>query len=249
MAVDYSVPVVVDVKCAKLLVEAMEKTRGMLASSHLDCISTRRVVRLPGLIDTHVHLREPGAEHKEDLATGTAAALAGGVTLVCPMPNTSPAITDEASLALVQGLARQKAHCDYAIMVGASRDNAASVAKLAPQAAGLKMYLNDTFTTLRLDSVADWLPHFAAWPRSSVICVHAEGRSTAAAILLASLQDRPLHVCHVARREEIMVIRAAKEKGLAVTCEVALLCLGSRLMTFVVAGVSPPPVPVPGGRG
>ena len=50
--------------------------------------------------------------------------------------------------------------------------------------------------------------------------MHAEGRSTAAAILLASLQDRPLHVCHVARREEILVIRAAKAKGLAVTCEV-----------------------------
>ena len=42
-----------------------------------DCITSRRIVRLPGLIDTHVHLREPGAEHKEDIATGTAAALAG----------------------------------------------------------------------------------------------------------------------------------------------------------------------------
>ena len=222
LAVDYSVPVVVDVKCAKLLVESIERSGGKLdARSYIDCITTSRIVRLPGLVDTHVHLREPGAEHKEDLTTGTAAALAGGVTMVCPMPNTSPAITDEASLSLVQGLARQKAHCDFAIMVGASRDNAASVAKLAPQAAGLKMYLNDTFTTLRLDSVADWLPHFESWPRSwGPICVHAEGRSTAAAILLASLQDRPLHVCHVARREEILVIRAAKAKGLAVTCEV-----------------------------
>lgn len=55
-----------------------------------------------GLIDVHVHLREPGATHKEDFSSGTAAALAGGVTMVCAMPNTSPAVTDVATLALVQ---------------------------------------------------------------------------------------------------------------------------------------------------
>lgn len=56
----------------------------------------------PGLIDVHVHLREPGGTHKEDFASGTAAALAGGVTMVCAMPNTSPAVTDAASFALAQ---------------------------------------------------------------------------------------------------------------------------------------------------
>lgn len=58
--------------------------------------------RSPGLIDVHVHLREPGGTHKEDFASGTAAALAGGVTMVCAMPNTSPAVTDAASFALAQ---------------------------------------------------------------------------------------------------------------------------------------------------
>ena len=56
--------------------------------THVDCISSSRIVRLPGLIDVHVHLRDPGAVHKEDFSTGTAAALAGGVTMVCAMPNT-----------------------------------------------------------------------------------------------------------------------------------------------------------------
>jgi carbamoyl-phosphate synthase/aspartate carbamoyltransferase/dihydroorotase len=120
-----------------------------------------------------------------------------------------------------QELASRKAYCDYALMVGASTTNAASIAKLAGQAAGLKMYLNDTFTTLRMDSVSDWSKHFDAWPRNAPLCVHAEGRTTAAAILIAALHDRPLHVCHVARREEIEVIRAAKAKGLPITCEVA----------------------------
>lgn len=50
----------------------------------------------------HVHLREPGATHKEDFSSGTAAALAGGVTMVCAMPNTSPAVTDPTTLSLFQ---------------------------------------------------------------------------------------------------------------------------------------------------
>lgn len=55
-----------------------------------------------GLIDVHVHLREPGATHKEDFSSGTAAALAGGITMVCAMPNTNPAVIDPNSLAMVQ---------------------------------------------------------------------------------------------------------------------------------------------------
>lgn len=55
-----------------------------------------------GLIDIHVHLREPGATHKEDFSSGTAAALAGGITMVLAMPNTNPAITDKDSFALFE---------------------------------------------------------------------------------------------------------------------------------------------------
>lgn len=56
----------------------------------------------PGLIDVHVHLRDPGATHKEDFSSGTAAALAGGITMVCAMPNTTPAVIDANSLSAVQ---------------------------------------------------------------------------------------------------------------------------------------------------
>ena len=65
-------------------------------------MSSGRAVRLPGLIDVHVHLREPGATHKEDYSSGTAAALAGGVTIVLAMPNTNPAIVDESAFNLVR---------------------------------------------------------------------------------------------------------------------------------------------------
>ncbi len=65
----------------------------------------------PGLIDVHVHLREPGATHKEDFSSGTAAALAGGVTMVLAMPNTNPAITDQNALQLVQKVGRMTKPC------------------------------------------------------------------------------------------------------------------------------------------
>ncbi len=76
-------------------------------------------LKLPGLIDPHVHLRDPGQTHKEDWDSGTAAALAGGFTLVLAMPNTSPPITDAATLATAHDAARAKARCDYGIYLGA----------------------------------------------------------------------------------------------------------------------------------
>lgn len=65
------------------------------------------------------------------------------------------------------------------------------------------------------------LQHLESWPKKFPLCVHAEGQTTGNIILLASCNNRPVHICHVARKEEILIVRAAKEKGLAVTCEVA----------------------------
>ena len=222
MAIDYSVPLITDVKCAKLLVAALYSNgkKAPALKTHVDCISSSRIVRLPGLIDTHVHMRDPGQTHKEDFATGTAAALAGGVTLVCAMPNTNPSVTNEKSLGIAKERASRKAYCDYALMMGATNSNSETIPAYANQVSGLKMYLNETFTTLQMDSVVDWAAHFKNWPKEAPLCVHAEGRTTAAAILLAGLNDRRLHVCHVARREEIEIIKAAKLKGMQITCEV-----------------------------
>ncbi|CAA9999745.1 unnamed protein product, partial [Nesidiocoris tenuis] len=221
MAVDYSVPLITDVKCAKLLVEAMLKYKQEpRMKTHTDCMTSRRIVRLPGLIDVHVHAREPGAEYKEDFASCSAAALAGGITMICAMPNTNPACVDVESFNLVKELAAAKSRCDFAIFLGATEDNFNVIPELAPDAAGLKMYLNETFNTLRLRDLTFWIKHFDSWPKKSPLCVHAEGQTTAAVLLLATLHNRPIHICHVARKEEIQIIRAAKEKGLAVTCEV-----------------------------
>ncbi len=176
--------------------------------------------RLPGLIDAHVHTRDPGAPHKEDWGSVTAAALAGGFTAILAMPNTQPPITDAAALETALAAARAKARCDYAQYLGATEANAEALPPLAPRAAGLKMYLNSTYGPLRLDDTATWHAHFARWPRHAPLVVHAERHTLAAAILFAALYDRPVHIAHVSRREEILLIRAAKERGLPVTCEV-----------------------------
>ncbi len=178
------------------------------------------MLKLPGLIDPHVHLREPGQTHKEDWDSGTSAALAGGFTTVLAMPNTKPPIFDAATFELALAAAGQKAHCDYAQYLGAGPDNAGQAAALADQAAGLKMYLDMTFGELRLDDMTLWGPHFQKYPKAYPLVVHAESRSMAAAILFAALFDRPVHIAHVSLKEEILLIKAAKERGIKVTCEV-----------------------------
>ena len=178
-------------------------------------------MRLPGLIDPHVHFRDPGATHKESWNTGTSAALAGGFTCVLDMPNNTPPITDAVTLAAKQEIARANARCDYGIHLGAGADNVESAVSLAPQVTGLKMYLDQTFGPLRLDSLDALVGHAQNWNANTPLLCHAEGRTIAAAMLVAQLANRPVHICHVARQEEILLIRAAKERGLRVTCEVA----------------------------
>ncbi|HEX2698156.1 MAG TPA: amidohydrolase family protein [Anaerolineales bacterium] len=178
------------------------------------------MLKLPGLIDPHVHVREPGQTHKEDWDTVTQAALAGGFTTILAMPNTKPPIFDSSTFDLAMSAAKEKARCDYAQFVGAGPDNAESLSALAHKAAGLKMYLDSTFGELRLDDMTLWMPHFQNWPKDRPLVVHSESRTLAAAILFAALYDRPIHIAHVSLREEILLIKAAKEKGIKVTCEV-----------------------------
>jgi carbamoyl-phosphate synthase/aspartate carbamoyltransferase/dihydroorotase len=179
------------------------------------------MIRLPGLIDPHVHLREPGGEHKEDFDSGTSAALAGGFTSVLAMPNTQPPLVDEGSFERAQAAARAKARCDYGVYLGAGVENTATAAGLAERACGLKLYLDQTFGPLRLDDLGSLLAHMSSWPKDRPVAAHAEGRSLAAVLAIAAVVDRPIHICHVSRRDEILLIRAAKERGLKVSCEVA----------------------------
>ncbi|MFC4624144.1 dihydroorotase [Daeguia caeni] len=101
---------------------------------------------LPGVVDSQVHFREPGLEHKEDLETGSRAAVLGGVTAVFEMPNTKPLTTSAEALEDKVRRGRHRMHCDFAFWVGGTRDNAGDVPELErlPGAAGIKVFMGSS---------------------------------------------------------------------------------------------------------
>lgn len=178
------------------------------------------VLTLPGLVDVHTHLRVPGGEQKEDFATGTTAALAGGITTVLGMPNTSPPLTQPETLAAARAQAQRDARCDVGLFAGASANDLDRLPELAAETVALKIYLNDTFGPLRVDDIPTLAACFETWPRHKLIAMHAEKQSVAVGIGMAAAYERAVHFCHISRREEIELIATAKARGLPVTCEV-----------------------------
>lgn len=186
-------------------------------------------IRLPGLVDAHVHLREPGYEHKEDFLSGTAAALAGGITTVLEMPNTRPPTATPEAFREKARRAAAKAVCDVGLFVGATTDHLDAYLPVAHQACGLKIYVSETFGSLRIEDLGLLHRFFRTWaerrkdpttPRLGPIAVHAEDLMLPVCLALSSLYEVALHVVHVSRRSEIELIRRAKERGWPVTCEV-----------------------------
>src|SRR3989337_776822 len=118
-----------------------------------EAIDAKGLTVLPGVIDTQVHFREPGLEHKEDLASGSRSAVLGGVTAVFEMPNTRLPTTSAEALAEKMRAATGRMHCDYAFYVGATRDNVDELAELElqPGAAGVKVFLGSSTGDLLVD--------------------------------------------------------------------------------------------------
>ncbi|HUT49854.1 MAG TPA: dihydroorotase [Alphaproteobacteria bacterium] len=196
---------------------------------------------LPGVIDTQVHFREPGQEHKEDLASGTRAAALGGVTAVFEMPNTRPSTTDAAALADKVVRAQGRVWCDIAFFMGASPENAGDLATLerVPGCCGVKMFMGSSTGTLLVSEDADIRRVLENGSRR--IAVHSEDearleerkhiardasgphahaewrdaetalRSTKRLLKLARQAGRPVHVLHVTTGDEIPVLAAHKD--------------------------------------
>ncbi|MBB2970238.1 dihydroorotase [Mesorhizobium sp. RMAD-H1] len=124
-------------------IAAIGNLSGHDAGEIIDCTGLHI---LPGVVDSQVHFREPGLEHKEDLETGSRAAVLGGVTAVFEMPNTKPLTTSAETLADKIKRGRHRMHCDFAFWVGGTRDNAGEVAELErlPGAAGIKVFMGSS---------------------------------------------------------------------------------------------------------
>jgi dihydroorotase len=195
---------------------------------------------LPGVIDTQVHFREPGMEWKEDLETGSRAAVLGGVTAVFEMPNTQPTTTDPEMLADKLARAAGRMHCDYAFYVGGTHENAAFLGELErlPGCCGIKVFMGASTGTLLVqddEGVEQVLRHVhrrAAFhsedeyrlaerrplARTGDWTSHPEVRdaqsaiqSTERLVRIARALGKRIHVLHVTTREEIAFLAAHKD--------------------------------------
>lgn len=179
-----------------------------------------KLVRLPGLIDIHVHLRDPGQTHKEDFFTGTRAALAGGITTVFDMPNNIEPILTVKRLREKIEIAREKSLCDYGLYFGTDGKNINEFEKAADEVIGLKIYLNITTGGLLIEDVGQVDKIFKYWPKSKVIVVHAENEMIGFSLDLCRKYRNRLHVTHVSKRIDLEEILDAKLHKLPVTCDV-----------------------------
>jgi dihydroorotase len=202
-------------------------------------IDARGLHILPGVIDSQVHFREPGFESKEDLESGSRAAVLGGVTAVFEMPNTRPATTSAAALADKVARARGRMHCDFAFYVGATRDNIDDVPELErlEGSAGIKVFVGSSTGDLlveddtSLDRIIAKLRRRAAFHaedearlkermglrRTGDPTSHPEWRDEEAALIatkrivgLAEKHKRRVHILHVSTAAEMQFLAAHK---------------------------------------
>ena len=196
---------------------------------------------LPGAIDTQVHFREPGLEHKEDLAGGTAQAALGGVTAVFEMPNTRPNTLSAEDLADKLARAKGRAWVDHAFFMGAAAENAERLGDLErlPGCCGVKVFMGSSTGSLLVEDdemLLEVLSHgrrrvavhsedearlrerLALVRDGADVAMHPEWRdvetavrSTKRLLALARRTGRRVHVLHITTAEEVPLLAAAKD--------------------------------------
>lgn len=185
----------------------------------MSMLSNTKLVKLPGLVDPHVHLRDPGQTEKEDFSTGTKAALAGGYTTVLDMPNNKTPIFTQDALSVKIKTAEKKIFCDIGFYFGTVGDNLDEFDKVKNKVFGLKVYLNKTTGNLITDkNLLEKI--FSAWTNDSPILIHAIDDTLDFVISVLEKNPRPVHIVHASSRHELTQIIKAKQKNLPITCGV-----------------------------
>ena len=147
---------------------------------------------LPGAIDVHVHFRDPGYPHKEDFASGTAAAAFGGVTTVFDMPNTIPPTGTPEILAAKHKMAAEKAHVDFGLYGLLGEDTIEHVPELAKTAIGFKLYMGNTFGEIPSPDTGAMLEAFeVVAPTGKRVSLHAETNDIMVRRETADARGRP----------------------------------------------------------
>lgn len=178
-----------------------------------------KTITLPGLIDPHVHLRDPGQTHKEDFLSGTSAALAGGFTTVLDMPNNAEPITTLERLEAKLASARAQVVSDIGFYFGTLGDNFDEFPKVVDKVKGLKIYLNVTTGNFIIDK-AKLLDIYKAWPTDKPILLHAEEDVSELVANTLRAVPKATHICHISSQSELEFVIRAKDSGLPITCGV-----------------------------
>ena len=214
LAIDQSIPLITNIKCAKLFVEALARMDD-LPVSHIDCISSHKIIRLPGFIDLQAYI--PDLSSDTAIKKYTRAALANGFTAVCFSPSSPSSPCDSSSFGDLERLAFSASACDFGLPLVASHDNEKSIASSLSNA----VYLAINVHALKGD-IQSLRAHFLSHSGEIPIVVRAQGTELASVLFLASLYDKAVHVTHVMSNTDIELIRSAKEKGIHITCDVAI---------------------------
>lgn len=162
---------------------------------------------MPGLIDSHVHFRDPGMTHKEDLYTGSCAAVAGGVTTFIDMPNNKPQIVTNEELGRKKKIAKEKSIANYGFHFGTSPQTDPEEVKKAADnnIASTKIFLNASTGNMYIE---DYGLLDSIFSRSKIVSVHAEGRKKVRlAIQLAKKHKIPVYICHLSQKSELEEIK------------------------------------------
>lgn len=179
-----------------------------------------KILRLPGLIDIHVHLRDPGETQKEDFYTGTLAALAGGITTVFDMPNNKEPVFTYEKLSEKISIAKSKAVCDFGLYFGSLGDNTSEFVKAAEIAIGLKVYLSETTGKYVVADPDKIEKIFNNWPKQKTMVFHAVDKNIDLVIKLTEKYNNKVHITHVTTRNDLEKIIDAKKSGVVLTCDV-----------------------------
>ncbi|WBW70906.1 carbamoyl-phosphate synthase (glutamine hydrolyzing), aspartate carbamoyltransferase Ura1 [Schizosaccharomyces osmophilus] len=220
LAIDYSVPLVTNVKCAKLMVEAICRKPDFSLSS-VDYQSSFQTENLPGLINIGAYLPEFSAEAISDY---TEECIAAGFTMTRFLPFSKKGVlADKDSLANARKAAIDNAHCDYNFSVVASFVNEETITDLKAESGCLYLHFENKSSTI--DHVTEIASHFSLWPQTHSVVTDAKSTTLASVLLLASLHNRRIHVASVTSKDDINLIVLAKQKSLPVTFDVSIYSL------------------------
>lgn len=176
------------------------------------------LLKLVGMVDPHVHLRDMEWAHKATFQQETSAAIAGGYWAIFDMPNTPPHTLTPAALDHKLATIQAGALCDWGLYFGASgAGNWDHYSQVSEACCGLKIYNNPTTGNLFITDPATREAHYQAWPAHRVIAVHAEADVIPAIVDLVRRYRKWTHFCHISSAEELNYVIAAKQEGLPVS--------------------------------